>query len=138
MPANAKRTGALIVGIVIIIAIAAGAFFLLQQRGGDTHEALMEESITVVEDINVLLAGITDKAGAEAAQSQLVALNKKMDELTARSDEIGKPDAEAQAELEKMPGYAEAMQELTNQFVRLTNDPEALEVVLQALPSLDQ
>lgn len=131
------KVAVLLVGILVLVAVAAGVFFFIQ-RGGETHEALMEESITIVEDINVLLAGITDQASAEAAQNQLTLLNNRMNELTARSDELGTPDAEKQAELEQLPGYREAMQELSNQFVRLTNDPDALEVVLQALPSLDR
>lgn len=137
----------LIVGGVICFLLVVGLCIYLMPRGGDspisrgansdTHKSLMTSSISVVEKVNGVLAGITDKATAEAASVQLGELNEELQALSTKADQLGEPSDQEQAALESLPGYQDAMAKLKEQFLRLTDDAEALEVVMKALPELD-
>lgn len=154
-PTAQKSKLPLIIALVLGLALLVGICWFIWGRGGDdtgnvaggnsatatqsdTHEDLMKSSIKVVESVNVLLAGITDKASAEKAKDQLSQYNEQLQSLTARSEKIGKPSDQQQAELENLPGYQAAMEKLKSEFLRLTDNAEALEVVMQALPALDK
>lgn len=148
---NDRKKLILVVGAIVALLVIAVILFLIFRGDGDspagtngdkgtiadTHEQLMTQSIAIVKDVNLLLAGITDKQSAEEARDKLVEFNNQLKDLTARSDALGKPDAEKRAELEALPGYADTMAKLKVEFVRLTDHPDALQVVLEALPELD-
>ena len=93
---------------------------------GDSHEAVAEESVSVMKEMVATLEGITDAASARAAKSKLQSLAEKMKALEKRMAELGTPTEDQINAMEGSIGQEmEAVQtKLTEQMMRLAFDME--------------
>jgi hypothetical protein len=108
--------------------------------GGDSHEALADESVSLMQDLGNTLAKITDKASAEAHVGELKTIVSKMSEVQARLEAMGEPSGEAEAELaEKYESrMGAAMQAMGQQMMRISANPEIMQVVDPVLQKIGQ
>lgn len=93
--------------------------------GGDSHESLAGESMTVMKDLIATLDGIKDEASAKAAKPKLVSLTEKMQKINERQAKL---PAMSEADVKAMESkYAKEMEELQPKMVaammRLQFDP---------------
>lgn len=108
--------------------------------GGETHEALANESIDLMEDFTDSLAKIDDKASAQKQAGELERLVAKMKDVQARMEKLGDPSEEQGAELAQKleQGMGAAMQKMTKELMRIGSNPEIMSVVGPLLEKLDQ
>jgi len=104
----------------------------------DTPEEGAKAITDVLDDANDILDGVKDKRSAEAAKPKLEALSKRRREIEAqmskantKSSQLSKRDMELTAEAQK-DLMAQVMR-LQGNMMRLSNDPEALEIVSKAM-----
>jgi hypothetical protein len=93
--------------------------------GGDSHESLGAESMTVMKDLIATLDGIKDEASAKAAKPKLVSLTEKMQKINERQAKL---PALTEADMKAMESkYGKEMEELQPRMVaammRLQFDP---------------
>ena len=99
--------------------------------GADTHDSVMNESLTLMDKIGAEMKKVTDKASAEKSKPTLEALVADMNTLKKRVDALGKPNAEQEAELKKK--YDEKMKKALESFMggmmKANMDPEISQVL---------
>lgn len=114
--------------------VSTALFALVLVAGCDsapTHDSVMEESVSSMEEMVAIMKTIKDKPSAEAAKPKLEALGDRMKELKAEADKLGKPSKEKEAELKKK--YDDRMQkvfaELMGEGMRIGMNPELKDVM---------
>jgi outer membrane murein-binding lipoprotein Lpp len=92
---------------VLSIAFVAGGC-------GDSHEALVQDSLVMMEDINEQLASIKDKDSCEAAIKELKAISDRAKLMKERGDKLGKMPEETEKALKEKyePQFKKALEEL--------------------------
>lgn len=123
-----------------ILALTLATVLGLTSCGGETHEALAGESISLMEDFSGSLAKIDDKASAEKQAGELERLVSKMQDVRARMEKLGAPSEQDEAELSKKleEGMGTAMQKMSKELMRISSDPEIMSVVGPLLEKLGQ
>jgi len=106
---------------------------------GDSHEAVMEESVSVMEDLHTILKDVKDKGSAEDVKSKIQALGDRMKDLKARADALGDPPKEVEAELgEKyMTKLFSLMMKITGEAQRIESNPELSGILKDAMKDLE-
>ena len=91
-----------------------------------THDSVMEDSVTAMEDVGKILATVKDEASANAAKPKLKELGEKMKTLKAEADKMAKPTTEQEAELKKKyeDRMTKAMGTLMTEGFRIAGDPK--------------
>ena len=85
--------------MAVLSLLALASLGLSQCGGGETHEKIMKDMISVMNRMGDTLSGIKDKASAEAAKGKLTALVDEMKAVKARMDKIGEPTGKLSADL---------------------------------------
>jgi hypothetical protein len=80
--------------------------------GGSDYESVMQDQVNVFNELNEILADITDQASAEAAKPKIEALGEEMKALQAKMSAMDEP---TQEELN-----SEEIKELSNQIGQAT------------------
>jgi hypothetical protein len=80
------------------------AIALLAGCGGDTHESLTDEAVSIMKEVGAILDGVKDEASADAAAAKIDALSARGEDLEKRMKALGKPTEEQAKGLEKKMG----------------------------------
>jgi hypothetical protein len=115
--------------------LLASACLGLDSRAGERppYEMIVKDMLATVEEINDILAGITEKEGsAEAATPKLKTAADKMLQLRKQADQAKQPDKTEKDRLarEYAPKFELAVKKLRDQTIRVKGIPggdEALE-----------
>ena len=101
----------------------------------DPHEKAIVEMMECMEEMTEILAGVTDKASAEAAKPKLKAVNDRMTASKKNMDEIGKPDEAKEKMLkEKYEGrMKEMMPRMMKESMRVMMNPEFSAILADAM-----
>lgn len=86
--------------LVIAFAVLSLALVVGCDRA-PTHESVMEQQVTTMEDVAKLLTTVTDEASANSAKPKLKELSEKLKAVKAEADKIAKPTKEKEDELRK-------------------------------------
>ena len=118
--------------LAVLSLLALASLGLSQCGGGETHEKIMKDMISVMNRLGDLMGGIKDKATAEAAKPKLSALVDELKAVKARMDKIGEPkgkladDLKAKYEKEMKA----AMEKFTGSIMKaMTAGPEVAETL---------
>lgn len=108
--------------------------------GGNDHEALAKESITLMQDLGDTLAKVTDKSSAEKQVDRLETIVSKMKSVHSRMERMDAPSEEDEAAMSKAleADMGSAMQKMTQEMARIAQNPEIMQVVGPVLEKLDQ
>jgi hypothetical protein len=102
-------------------------------KGGDTYETLAKESIETIDRFTAILAKIKDKKSAEEVKQEFDDNAKKMTDLKNRSEKLGEPPPERQAELKKMfqSKFQGSIKKLQQELDRIAKDVEGGKEIFQ-------
>lgn len=116
--------------LAVTFAVLSIAFFNGCDRA-PTHDSVMEDSVTVMEDLAKVMATVKDEASAAAAKPKLKELSDKMKTLKAESDKMAKPSKEKEDELKKKyeDRMTKAMTSLFGESMRIGMDPKLKSVL---------
>jgi hypothetical protein len=91
-----------------------------------THDSIMEDTVTVMEDFGKTLATVKDEASANSAKPKLTELSGKMKALKTEADKMAKPTSEKEAELKKKyeDRMTKAMGTIMGEMMRIGMDPK--------------
>lgn len=122
-----------------LLSLTLVAVLGLTACGGDSHEALAKESVSIMQDFGDTLAKITDKASAEKHVGELEELVVDMQAVKARMEKQGDPSAEEEAELpaELEQEMGSAIQKMSQEMMRIGSNPEIMQIVQPVLEQLD-
>lgn len=126
---------ALIIGgaIIGVAAIGGFGFLIFSLIGGDSHDAIIDDTIALMEDMLDIVNNVKDADGARAAVSKLEALQPRAQKLADRMKAIGNPTKAKQKEL------MERMKKKGDEFKarRRTNPPPA-DAMLILVPAIQK
>ena len=110
--------------------IVCSMTMMLTACGGDTHESLMDEISSMMDEMTSILKGVKDESSAKAAVSKLESLGKKGQDLSERMKKLGEPSEEQEKELTaKMMGMAGKAMVMLGEIARIKGD-EKLNAIL--------
>jgi hypothetical protein len=91
-----------------------------------TPDSVMEDSVTVMEDLSKTLATVKDEASANAAKPKIKELSDKMKTLKEQADKMPKPAKEKEEELKKKyeDRMTKAMMSMVSEGMRISMDPK--------------
>lgn len=85
--------------IILTIAVVACG---LAACGGNSHEAIREEQLDLMDEMLDILEGVHDDASAKEAGKKVEALTEDIQKLAKRAQELGEPTPEQQKRLEEI------------------------------------
>jgi len=104
----------------------------------DPHEKVMVDMLDCMEEVTEVLAGVTDKASAEAAKPKLEAFGERMKGIQKDMEEVGEPDKEKEEALKEK--YEKRMKEVMGKFMkegmRIGMNPELGAVLKEAMEGI--
>lgn len=102
---------------------------------GDSHEAVADQTVAALNDLNEVLAGVTDKATADAAKPKIDAAAKQLGELKARAEALGQPSDSVEKDVESQYGVkaAAAVETLRQHILRISVDPMVRQAIGESL-----
>lgn len=105
-----------------------------------THETVIEDMLTNMNDLASILATVKDKASADKAEPELKAASKKMDELHKQMEAMKQPSKEAEAALKQKyeKDLDAAGKELGKEMMRISKIPEAAGVLKVMEPTTEK
>ena len=103
------KQATVLIGLLACVLVVGGC-------GGDKYDRAAREMIDCMRDMNSVLAGVTDKASAEAAVPKIEKIAKRMEALGKRMKEMGEPSKERNAQLKKK--YEEEMKEVVDDMMK--------------------
>jgi len=113
---------------MLAAAVVAGLSWLLGETpgyGAETkdYDEVMTAMVKKLNDTAAILEKIKDKASADKEQPGLKKVAAEMKELKAKSDKLGKPSKEQEAELKKKheKDIEAALKKLTGEAIRLSS-----------------
>jgi hypothetical protein len=68
---------------------------------GDSHEAVLKDTIKTMDEITEVCESIKDESSAKAAKPKLEKLAEKMKDIKKRADKLGDPKGDKKEALEK-------------------------------------
>src|SRR5688572_27372706 len=97
----------------------------------------MKDTIAKMNELAVVLEGVTDEAPAHAAKPKLQAIDAAMKELKAQSDKLGKPTAEEEKRLKEKfePEIKPLFEKVMLQILRIGFDPKLGPILKDTMPS---
>jgi len=113
----------------------------LTSCGGDTHEKLADDTISIMNKMGDAIAGVKDKASAEAAKTKIEGLVKEMKALKERGDKIGEATGDQKTKLEeKIQKAAQDVQtKMMGAMTQLQSaGPEAAAIIQSAMSGLSE
>ncbi len=122
---------------------AALAFMIVFALGScgpnNSPEALAKANIALMKDFAATLAKVTDKASAEKQTAALEQIGKRAKDLQARMAKAGEPsDAAAEKLLKEIgPAMETSMQQLSQELIRISSNPELQAVLGPTLEDMD-
>jgi len=121
------------------LTIAALMLALVPLSGcGDSHEAVMEDTIECMEGVVGVLETIKDKESAEAAKSELEDFGATMKDIQQRMKDLGEPEKDQGEALKKK--YEGRMKELIGKLMkesmRIAGNSELKNIVGEAMKDL--
>ncbi|QOV90026.1 hypothetical protein [Humisphaera borealis] len=116
--------------LVIAFAVLSLALVVGCDRA-PTHESVMEQQVTTMEDVAKLLTTVTDEASANSAKPKLKELSEKLKAVKAEADKIAKPTKEKEDELRKKyeERITKAMSAWLMEMGRIGRDPKLRSVL---------
>jgi hypothetical protein len=98
--------------------------------GKDTHESLMKEQISLMNEYFDVLDGVNSEADAKAAKPKLEALAKKGEDLKKRADALGKPSKEEEQRLKEKftPEMTKMMGRMFTVMAKVQKYPELKDI----------
>jgi hypothetical protein len=108
--------------------VLASVLMLLVCSGcGDSHEAVMNDQMSLTKDMLAIMQGIKDEASASAAKPKMQALAEKAKAIEERQKNLGKPsDAEVKQLQAKYGTEMEAlMSKVMGEVIRISSIPGA-------------
>ncbi|MEM9346808.1 MAG: hypothetical protein AAGB26_09350 [Planctomycetota bacterium] len=95
-----------------LLALLFTASVLTACGSSDPHEAVVEDMVGLMEDVESALKGVKDKDSAEKVGEKFEAIGEKLNKLIAEMDGMEPPSAEKEKELrEKYEPMIEEMKE---------------------------
>ena len=76
-------------------------FVFLAGCGGDPHEAILEESVDLMNEMVSILESVDSEDDIDRASKEMADVAKELEALGERMEEIGDPPPEKEAELSK-------------------------------------
>ncbi len=118
--------------------LAAAIMLALTGCGGDSHDAIAEDQMQVMDEMVDILSDIDDEASAKAAKPKLEKLGERMKSIEARMEELGDPPADKKAALEEK--YKEKMgavaMKLFAEMMRIGQNEELSKVLEDTMSDL--
>ena len=123
----ALKTSAVILASVFLATLVVSC-------SGDTHEKIVDDTLTQMEEVATVIEGVKDKESAEAAAKKLEGMVGTFEKLAERMKEIGDPDEKTEKELEaKMETRMKELQEkMTAAMMSAASKDPAVISILQA------
>lgn len=92
---------------------------------GDTHESVVKDTLSTMEEVVKVLEGVKDEASAKTAATKLEALGEEMKKMKEVHDKLGKPDAETEKKLKEKyeKRLSEVSQKLMQEMMRIATNP---------------
>lgn len=100
--------------LVILLLIA----LLPSCSSEDSHEKILQDSLTLMEKASTILEAVEDQKSATAAGGKLEDLAAKFEKISERNEAIGTPDAETQETLHKK--YMDRQKEVSTRLTKAT------------------
>ena len=88
---------------ILPIFVAVMALFITA-CGADTHESVVDEQLTLMEEMADILESVNDEASAKEAEAKMAALATDAEELEARMKKLDPPTQEEDKALETKHG----------------------------------
>ena len=82
----------------------------------DSHDKVMGDAVSTMEDISGILDGVTDKGSAEAAEGRLESKIEELNSIYERAAALEEPSEETLAELDQK--YEERLADLRGDLLR--------------------
>ena len=112
-------------------------FFSNVATAADTKDKLIEESLSLIEELSSALSSVKDKATAQKALPALNNLVKKNEALKHRRQKLGLPEKfmneEAKTNLMIKKRIEASQKKIIDAMTKLSQKPEALEIILSVL-----
>ena len=114
--------------------LATGAF-------ADSKQKVMEDAVSMVEEMVTILISVTDESTAKAAVPKLEALVSKKDAIDERVKKLGLDKKKLGDELKKDPVLSKKVQELMAKMMpammALSKKPEAMKILEPVMKKLN-
>ncbi len=126
-----KRAGALLMVLTLALIGCGGG-------DADSPQAVVNESVSVIDELGNILATIQDEASAKAANAKLEKLVPRVEKLKANMKKLEESMADGNfADIEGDERMAEAMQRYFMQMLRLTARPDLTRHIEETFAKLD-
>ena len=110
----------------LAVACLTALFLVAGCDSAPTHDSLMKDSLSTMEEMVAVMKTVKDEASANAAKPKLQALAEKMKKMKEQADKMEKPSAEKEAALKKEyePRLQKVMGEMLGETMRIGMDPK--------------
>lgn len=120
----------------LTLTLALAGLLLSVPGCGDSHDAVMQDTIEIMKDMTEVMESIEDEASAKAAAPKLAKLGERFREIEMRQEAVGKPTPEQEQALKEKYGdeLESVMQEFMAETFRLMMNPALAKHLEDAMP----
>jgi hypothetical protein len=131
----------LALGIALLLGVSARAQDKdkpAKDPAKDTYEAVVKESIKLMNDLGDVLASAKDEASADKAVEKIKTFGPRQKDLQARMEKLGKPDKETEEKLKKdyEPDMKKAIGRMSGEMLRISQDEKLKKVATAVAAAL--
>ena len=104
----------------------------------DSHDAAMQDSIDLLNEMVDIIESVKDEESAKAMEKKMERLSGKMKALQERMDKLGEPSPEKKAELKKKyePKQKEAGARMVKAMMNLATKPELAQQIDKVMKNI--
>jgi cytochrome c556 len=114
------------------------ALVFLNGCGKPSHESVMKDMISKMNELGTVLKGVTDEASAKAAGAKIKTISEDMKKIKAEADALPTPTAEEDKKLKEAheKELTDAMGTMSTEMMRIMMDPKLSAPMTDAMKEL--